>query len=380
MKVAQYVKQAGRVWSSPARAHIGAKAQLALVFGSRDTLTEAGTWRELRELFPSARIVACSTAGQIAGARVYDDGMVATAIHFDTTEVNIQASPIPESCDAEALGARLASRLPAENLAHVLVISEGLKINGSALVTGMTKVLPTRVAITGGLSADGARFERTVVCLDGPEPSEQVVAIALYGQRLAVGYGSVGGWDAFGPERRVTKSKGNVLYELDGEPALDLYVKYLGEHASRLPSSGLFFPLAIRPPQSSGTAVVRTILGVDERARTLTFAGDIPSGCGARLMRANTERLVDGAFEAARTSMLGMQQESAQLAVLISCVGRKLVLKQRTEEEVEAVQEVIGRGATLAGFYSYGEIAPFVPGARAEMHNQTMTITTLSER
>jgi hypothetical protein len=126
--------------------------------------------------------------------------------------------------------------------------------------------------------------------------------------------------------------------------------------------------------------VVRTILGVDEVARTLTFAGDIPSGYRARLMRANTERLVDGAFEAARTSMAGMQGESAQLALLISCVGRKLVLKQRTEEEVEAVQEVVGREATLSGFYSYGEIAPFVPGARAEMHNQTMTVTTLAER
>jgi hypothetical protein len=243
----------------------------------------------------------------------------------------------------------------------------------------MTKVLPGHVALTGGLAADGDRFKRTVVCLDGPRPTEQVVAIGMYGSRLGVGYGSVGGWDPFGPERWVTKSEGNVLYELDGEPALDLYIKYLGEHAPRLPASGLLFPLAVRAAEGKSAAVVRTILGVDEAARTLTFAGDIPQGCRGRLMRASAERLVDGAFEAARTSMLSLQQTPAQLALLISCVGRKLVLKQRTEEEVEAVQEVVSASATLTGFYSYGEIAPFAPGAVSELHNQTMTITTLGE-
>jgi hypothetical protein len=380
MKVVQYVRHVGSRELSPEQAQTGLQAQLALVFGNGDSLSEPATWQELHELFPNARIVACTTAGQIAAARVFDDGIVATAVHFNTTKVNVQAVAIPEAVDSEALGASLASLLTAEDLVHVFVISEGLAINGSALVAGMTKVLPTHVAVTGGLSADGARFERTMVCLDGPEPAKQIVGIGLYGQGLRVGYGSVGGWDAFGPERLVTKSEGNVLYELDGEPALDLYIKYLGDQAARLPSSGLFFPLAIRSAQGCGAAVVRTILGVDEVARTLTFAGDVPLGCRARLMRANTGRLVDGACEAGCTSMAGLQGEQAELALLISCVGRKLVLKQRTEEEVEAVQEVVGSEAMLAGFYSYGEIAPFVRGARSELHNQTMTVTTLSER
>jgi hypothetical protein len=201
--------------------------------------------------------------------------------------------------------------------------------------------------------------------------------LGLYGSRLKVGFGSLGGWDAFGPERLVTRSSGNVLYEFDGQPALDLYKKYLGAHASDLPASGLLFPLSLRT--SSSESLVRTILGVNESEHSLTFAGDIPEGGYVRLMKANFDRLIDGAIGAAQTSYAAIGQATPEFALLISCVGRKLVLKQRIEEEVEGVQEILGAGTVLAGFYSYGEISPFTPGAKCELHNQTMTITTFME-
>jgi hypothetical protein len=103
-------------------------------------------------------------------------------------------------------------------------------------------------------------------------------------------------------------------------------------------------------------------------------------GHRARLMRANFERLVDGAAGAAKRSLEGVGTEATELAILISCVGRKLVLKQRVEDEVEAVRDALGASALMTGFYSYGEISPFTPLARCELHNQTMTITTISER
>ena len=268
--------------------------------------------------------------------------------------------------------------MPHGGLVHVLIISEGLSINGSALVAGLVATLPAGVGVTGGLSGDGARFARTTVCLDGPSPTQQVVAIGLYGARLHIGCGSRGGWDPFGPERRITRSVGNVLYELDGEPALDLYKRYLADHAAGLPASGLLFPLAIRG--ATGEPVVRTILAVDETARSLTFAGDMPTGHRARLMKASVDRLVDGATSAAQVALEGTGTTAPDLALLISCVGRKLVLKQRVEEELEAVRDAFGAHTAMTGFYSYGEISPFSPSAPCELHNQTMTITTISER
>ena len=232
------------------------------------------------------------------------------------------------------------------------------------------------MAVTGGLSGDGARFGTTEVFLDGAPTSHEVVALGLYGKDLRVGYGSLGGWDPFGPDRLVTRSEGSVVYELDGRPALDLYREYLGEHAAGLPASGLLFPLSIR---NEHAGLVRTILDVDREARSLTFAGDVPQGAYARLMRANFDRLIDGATGAAKDAALPLAGAPAELAILISCVGRKLVLKQRVEEELESVRDVLGDGAILTGFYSYGELCPGATGACADLHNQTMTVTTLSE-
>jgi hypothetical protein len=257
------------------------------------------------------------------------------------------------------------------------VISDGKCVNGSELVSGLTEHLPLGVTLTGGLAGDGDRFQETLVIWDGPPEPNKVALVGLYGNRLKVGFGSLGGWDAFGPERLITRSAGNILYELDGQPALELYKKYLGEYAKDLPASGLLFPLSLRT--AAGESLVRTILGVSETEYSLTFAGDMPQGGRARLMKANFDRLIDGAVGAAQTSYGALGKASPELALLISCVGRKLVLKQRVEEEVEGVRDVLGQETILAGFYSYGEISPFTPSAKCELHNQTMTITTLSE-
>lgn len=348
-----------------------------LAFGATRCIRDAGMWYELRARWPNARIVGCSTAGEIAETHVRDDSLVATALSFERSRVltaSVAIEGMEQSADA---GRELAAQLDCAGLRHVLVLSEGLHVNGSELVSSLTEALPEGVAVTGGLAGDGSRFQHTAVALDGRPHGDRVVAIGFYGAGLRVGFGSLGGWDPFGPERLVTRSKGSVLYELDGQPALALYKLYLAHHAAQLPSSGLLFPLSIRQGEREG--VVRTILGVDEREQSLTFAGDIPQGARARLMRANFERLVDGASGAAQNSATALRGQAADVAILISCVGRKLLLQQRVEEEVEAVRHALGRRPVLAGFYSYGELSPFTPSARCELHNQTMTITTMAE-
>lgn len=175
----------------------------------------------------------------------------------------------------------------------------------------------------------------------------------------------MGGWDSFGIERLVSKSDNNVLFELDGKPALSLYKSFLGSEADNLPASGLLFPLSMRT-EANKTPLVRTILAVNEEDQSLTFAGDIPEGSYVRLMKANMDRLIDGAQEAAQS----IKQENPEFALCISCVGRKLVLKQIVEEEVEVCLDELGSNCTISGFYSYGEIAPFKDGAECELHNQ----------
>ena len=367
----------GKGWTSNPPGKLGDKAQLVLLFGSPGCLKQT-TWQDdIRRAYPNAHLLGCSTAGEIYGTEVRDETLVATAIAFEQTRLHGASLKLNEVDDSYQAGKRLADSLPHESLVHVLVISDGQKVNGSELVAGLAEHLPSNVTLTGGLAGDGDRFQETLVIWDGPPEPNRIAVVGLYGEHIKVGFGSLGGWDAFGPERLVTRSAANILYELDGQPALALYKKYLGEYANDLPASGLLFPLSLR--NAAGESVVRTILGINEAEQSLTFAGDMPQGGHARLMKANFDRLIDGAIGAAQTSYNAIGDTPPELALLISCVGRKLVLKQRIEEEVEGVQDIFGRETVLAGFYSYGEISPFTPSAKCELHNQTMTITTLSE-
>lgn len=354
----------------------GTPADLVLVFGGRRVLEDPDRLNELRQRYPAATLLGCSTAGEICGTRVLDDTLVATAVRFTTTRVAGAMVRIGHPSDSKAVGERLGSTFDSHNLKHVFVLSDGVGVNGSELVRGLTASLPAHVTVTGGLSGDGSAFQKTVIVWNDEVSSGAVAALGFYGPDLHVGWGCLGGWDPFGPERLITRSSGNVLFELDGRSALGLYKQYLGEHAAGLPATGLLFPLSVRG-QNGETGVVRTILSVDEADQSLTFAGDVPEGAYARLMKANFDRLVDGAVGAARTSRNGSPPE---LAVLISCVGRKLILKQRVEDEVDGVREALGASTVLTGFYSYGEISPFSPHARCELHNQTMTVTTFTER
>ena len=377
MKMEQARWSPGKGWMPAPPSKLRADVQLVLIFGSPACLRQNDWQNDIRDAYPNAHRLGCSTAGEIYGTEVTDETLVATAIAFEHTRLHGVSLKLGDVGDSYQAGERLAKTLPHESLVHVLVISDGQNVNGSELVAGLTEHLPPGVTLTGGLAGDGDRFQETFVLWDGPPEPNTIAVLGLYGDRIKVGFGSLGGWDAFGPERVVTRSKGNILYELDGQPALALYKKYLGEHAKDLPASGLLFPLSLRT--AAGESVVRTILGINEVEHSLTFAGDMPQGGRARLMKANFDRLIDGAVGAAQTSYEAIGTTSPELALLISCVGRKLVLKQRIEEEVEGVQEVLGQETVLAGFYSYGEISPFNPSARCELHNQTMTITTLSE-
>jgi hypothetical protein len=351
---------------------------LVLAFGDRKILEYSHHYAQLKHFYPQAQIVMCSTAGEILAEEVFDHCLTVTTITFERSRVQATSVQIDRiTGDEFELGAALGHQLEKNDLQHLMVFSHGLNINGTKLIKGIRNSIDQDIVITGGLSGDGPHFEKTLVGLNAQPTEGMIVGVGFYGEHLKVGYGSVGGWDTFGHERTITRSEGNVLYELDGKPALELYKQYLGEKADELPASGLLFPLSIKSDRNE-EELVRTILGVNEAAQSLTFAGDVPEGVKARLMKANFERLYDGAAEAAENSIKTLKH-TADLAILISCVGRKLLLKQRIEDEIESVREIVGPKPYFTGFYSYGEIGPGRSGEACYLHNQTMTITLIAE-
>jgi len=352
-------------------------ANLVLVFTERNQL-EKEIGAKLSLVFPNASILYCSTAGEIMNDSVSEGDICITAIYFEKTRLKTAIINIRDFADSSAAGRALVNELVGEGLKHILVFADGQMVNGSDLVRGMNEALPAGVTISGGLAGDGARFEKTLVGLNDNIQIGNIVAVGLYGKHLNVSYSSRGGWDSFGPDRKITKSKANVLYELDGKSALGLYKKYLGDLAAQLPGSALLFPIAIRVGEH-GQPLVRTILSINEAEQSMTFAGNMPEGAYARLMKANFDRLIDAAAGAAETCLIAFDKTPPQLALLVSCVGRRIVLGQRIEEEIESVRDEFGKGTAITGFYSYGEISPLGPVAGCELYNQTMTITAFSE-
>ncbi|MDX2087392.1 MAG: FIST N-terminal domain-containing protein [Kofleriaceae bacterium] len=365
-------------WSRPFP-DLDSPRTLVLAFAAPSYGMRGELFGELRRAYPQAAVIGCSTAGEIEATQIRDGSITVAAVRFERTRVRCGRARITAAAESFAAGGALGAELAAPDLRVVIVLSRGHDVNGSELIRGLNATLPPSVVVTGGLAGDDDRFGQTFVVADGHVATDAIVAVGLYGEHVRVGHGSQGGWDVFGHERVVTKSRGNVLYTLDGRPALALYKEYLGERAAGLPGSALLFPLSLRASLDSKESVVRTVLGVDEATQTMVFAGDIPEGAYAKLMRANFDRLILGA-QAAGHAVLREQLPSRgpALSIAISCVGRRLVLGERTEEETEAALEELPPGTRQVGFYSYGEISPHTSG-RCDLHNQTMTLTVLSE-
>lgn len=374
MKLRQQIFENGR-WTTLSDDGVS-QPQLVLYFAAPEICRSQSPYQQLQQQFPKAHIAGLSTGGEILADEVFDDSLAATAIELEHSRIETASVQLTEGLSSSAAGHDLVQQLPQEGLRLVWLLSDGLKVNGSELIRGCREVLPEEIMITGGLAGDGPDFTTTYTGCNAEPTSGQLVAIGFYGERLQVSSSSFGGWDRFGPLRTVTRSEDNVLYELDGQPALDLYKHYLGDEAQNLPGSGLLFPLSIRPSHQDEGAVVRTILAVDETNNSLTFAGNVPEGYSAQLMRGNFDRLIEGAANAAEHLQ---HQQGRGLALLVSCIGRKLLMGQRINDEVEVVADILGQDIALTGFYSYGEIAPDGYTGQCELHNQTMTITLLQE-
>jgi hypothetical protein len=349
-------------------------AQLCIYFSASNAMTTA-RFATLRARFPFAQIVGCTSGGEISGNESLDDAISVMALTFDHSAVRAASVSLASAQHSSNAALELARAIPHEGLRAVFVLCDGLRVNGSTFVKSLRSTLPQDTVIVGGLAGDGARFVETGVGFNAPPVSNAAVIVGLYGERLRVGYGSGGGWRSFGPVRTVTRSDNNLLYELDGVSALELYKRYLGDEAAALPGSALLYPLALRCEKNT-SELVRTVLSIDHHTNAMRFAGDVPEGSKVRLMRGMFEDLVSGAAEAAVAAQIN---EGATVAILVSCIGRKLLMGQRVNDEIDAVSDVLGSKCETFGYYSYGEISPHAACGIAEFHNQTMTITTLAE-
>jgi hypothetical protein len=377
MKAVQLVKNNSDGWEYISK-KIKLVKPLVLVFGNRFLLEDENLFEEIRALFPDGEIVFGSSCADITSSTVFENSISITGIEFEKSSFVIKKCNILNGeFDSFKTGSDLINQFPKEGLKYVFVVSEGSFINGSQLTKGMNNAANDKVLITGALCGDSERFEKTLASYNENPKQGEIVAVGFYSETLEVTSSIYGGWTPFGPERIVTKSEGNIMFELDNQPALDLYKRYLGKKSKDLPAAALLYPLNVKTKETKQT-IVRSILNIDEEKNAMILAGDIPEGSIVQLMMTNVDNIASASERAAKQA-LELRKNKPELAMLVSCIGRKLVLDQRVEEEIEEVIEVIGEDTTITGFYSYGEIAPFHGEMSCQLHNQTMTVTLLSE-
>jgi len=367
-------------WDGALRGLAENNVQLAIVFGSVEHFSAPGFAEALADGLPGASVVGCTTAGEITRDGVAGKTCVITGVTFARTQVKVAEAVAVTSDDSFSAGAKLGEQLAGPGLAAVIVLGKGVAINGSALIDGIVSKIGAEVPLSGGLAGDDGAFQRTLILSPSGVYDDRVVAVGLYGEALGLGYGSFGGWEPFGPTRKITRAEGNILYELDGEPALNIYKRYLGEYAKDLPASGLLFPFEMLDKDHDAVGLIRTILAVNEAEGSLVLAGALVEDGYLRLMHASNDALVNGAENAASAALDALGGDKASLALLVSCVGRKLVMGDQIDDEIDTVAELLGDQAVLAGFYSYGEISPLRGSTDCKLHNQTMTVTVLTER
>lgn len=375
METKSYIYEDGE-WSSSFDETLDSENTLIVCFGSTNFDDIKSGFDELTATFKNSIVIGCSTSGEIYDDLVYETSLSVVVMRFEKTSVKLSTKKCDNSKESFKVGEEISNELFSNDLKSIFVLSDGLNINGSQLTKGFTQS-SKNIVVTGGLAGDGADFTKTWVLVDNKPVSNYVTAIGLYGKDIHTAYASGGGWKKFGIDRMVTEADSNVLYKLDNEPALAVYKKYLGDKSVQLPASGLLYPLMIKE-EGDEESKVRTILAVDEETQSITFAGDIPNGSEVMFMKATFDELVEGAKVAGDDLLKFDYKDQNAACIAISCVGRKLVLGQKIEDELEVVKEVLNEDIPLVGYYSYGEISPLSDGT-CDLHNQTMTLTLFWE-
>lgn len=378
MKLSTFCFDPATRWSVENFPKLDSVNTLLIVFAAAKVADHPDMLQELIRAYPKSTLIGCTTAGEIAGSRMHDESASVAVLKFERSHFVLASSIIAQRADSFAAGRQLGASLSQKNLSGVFVLCDGLTANASEVLNGMHSVLPPDVTVTGGLASNGLEFTQSRVICNATFQPRMVTAVGFYGECLQITHGAYNGCRAFGPERRVTRSQANVLYELDGKPALLLYKEYLGKLSATLPCAAQLLPLSIRQDKHGSCNAIRTMLGFDEASQSMILSDNIPNGYLAQLMHIHEEDPAHGASQAAADALDSMAIAGPMLAITVSGIGRRMKFGQRIEEECEAVLHALPHNAQQIGFYSYGEIAPYAEGQSA-LHNQSIVITTISE-
>lgn len=349
-------------------------ADLVFVFGSVGILETPNFYSVLKDSFPNAHICGASCGSSILSESLVSDQCTILAIQFKAAQVRNLKVKISDRHDVDGVIHEIHKHFPLNNLKGLCILVDGFAINSGGLISNLTKKFPS-VPIFGGLASDGDAMITSCVMNNGIGEKGIISVSGFYGESLSISTALAGGWQRFGPERLITKSHDNILEEIDGKKAVQLYKEHLQKEHLNLPHDGLMLPLSVYPKDHPELGKTRSVIGITDDEKALVFAGDVPKGHQARFMTSSIQSLCRGAEEAVAT----LKPNGDGFAIAFSCIGHHMFLSSMTEDELDVLTGCLGPNIPLVGFYSNGEICPIGGKHESALHNQTTAIALITE-
>lgn len=374
---------AGQEACSSALSRVGGAVNLIVVFATVNYGQEE-VLKGVKSAAKDALVVGCSGLRCIFNNHGFDKGVVAMAIAGDDI-IFKSAVGVNAQKDSYEAGHSLAKSLVDEATAILMIFMDAVGVNGSAVVRGILDGSRKNLPIIGGMASDASTFTKTYEYHKGEVLSDTVVGVAMSG-KVSFGIGVQHGWQSIGLPVTVTKSEGAVIKEINGQPAIKFFEEYFGEEEAKQlhkPLSRIcyVYPLGMSV-EGSDELLIRIAFVANEKGE-LACAGEIPQGSQIRLMLGDYEKAIEAAREAAQKAKEQLKGAKPKAAFVFNCAARYMLLGKRADEEIQAIQSVLGGEVPLIGFYTYGEQAPLRgdvgPKCSSLFHNETMTMILLGE-
>jgi hypothetical protein len=342
----------------------------------------------VKSVAKDALVVGCSTAGEIStDGPVKRNSVAVMAIKSDSIKfyTGIGEGIAKDARGAGKTAADQVKKQAGESLKAFMMFPDVLVGNGADIVRGVLDSLGEHFPVVGGAAGDDFKFVKTYQYLNDKVYSGSVLGLGMTGD-FSIGIGVKHGWIPIGLPKKVTKSAGSILHELDGKPAISVYDEYFGEAAKELRTETLAklaitYPLGMKV-EGSEEMLIRDPITVDANG-SITCAAEIPEGAEIQLMIGSREEAVKVAKEAAVKAIEQLQGQKAKAVIIFNCIARSKLFGERSGDEINAIQEVVGRGVPLIGFYTYGEQAPLggevknINQCNSAFHNETVVICVL---
>jgi hypothetical protein len=332
----------------------------------------------IMDAFPNLELIGCTTDGEISSILgCVEDSITLILFYSDTLEIMagmgkcLSLNPLQTAIDAVGQ----AEEKMTNKSTFCITLAESVTVGGVSVINALKSRLGDEFPIFGGLAADQWSMKKTYQFYKR-EILTDTILVLLFSGNIIFSSGLASGWTPIGHKKKTTKVDHNIVYEVDQEPILDFYNRYVGGDYKRVPTE---YPLAVFPNENSEKYYIRSPYTFNEKDRSVTFFGDVPENVVVQLVSGSIEKMSMASESALKEAIEAYKGNKPEAALVFTCSARKAILGLKVDKEYHYLQKNMPDHFPICGFYTYGEICPLENGRESYFHNGTIAVLLIGE-